>query len=135
MVLATIYVLTLSLAGTLLVGISYIPAETSLTVRRWFFALFATGCVAAIWCTFFLQYQLRPTVRIRGFPIPVAILELQNDRWVPFDSGLGVVIDLVAIPCLICLPLSITLIVRGIRRTRAESQRGFPITTDDVVSD
>jgi hypothetical protein len=135
MVLATVYVLTLALAGIVLAGISYMPAETNATVRRGFFILFAIGCVTAVWCTFFLEYQPRPTLRIRGFPLPVAVFELQNGQWIDFVGGPGLFVDLVVIPCLICLPLSLMLIVRGVRSDRAERQRGFPLENSKHVSD
>jgi len=46
-------------------------------------ALFlAAGIGLGIWFTFFVEYKLSAVMRLAGFPIPVTIINLQENHWV-----------------------------------------------------
>lgn len=42
------------------------------------------GFAFGIGATFFFEYHWKPTMRVAGFPIPVAFFILEEDRWTDF---------------------------------------------------
>lgn len=129
MVLMALFGLALLLASTLAAGVIACLSEPNRKLRLSHAGLVAAGCVAAVWCTFFLEYQPNPTLRIVGFPLPVAVFRLQNGQWFDFVGGPGWLIDLIVVPSLVAMPLSLVLLVRAIRRRNAERRRGFPVAS------
>ena len=117
------------LGGTLVAGMRFWFVETSRKLRIMFAALLVAGCVAAVWCTFFLEYQPSPTLRLRGFPVPLTVFRLQNGNWVNLPGMIipSAIVDLVAVPSLTALPISLLLIVRAVRRHKSARRRGFAV--------
>jgi hypothetical protein len=54
--------------------------------REWLVlvALILSGAALGYWLTFEFSYHVSPTLRIHGFPIPVAIFQLESGGWVDF---------------------------------------------------
>ena len=127
MALLGVLVLALLLFATLVAGFVSCLHEPSGKLRLSFSALLVAGIAAAVWCTFYLEYQPSPTLRIVGFPVPIAVFELRNGQWSDYVGGPGLFVDLVAVPALVAMPLSLVLLVRAIRRRNAGRPRGFPI--------
>jgi hypothetical protein len=129
-ILLGIIVATLLLGGTLVAGLIFCFSEpTGLSFRLAFVVLIVIGGAVAVWCAFFVWYQPRATLRIRGVPLPSQVLQLENGDWVPFEGPLWLA-NLVIVTSLVAMPLSLPLIVRGvrgIRRRRRDRQPGFPI--------
>lgn len=117
---------TLFLAATFVAGAVFCLSESSRRLQVAFGGLVAIGCAAAIWCAFYVEYQPNPTLRILGVPLPTTAFQLENGKWVPFE-GPGWILHLVAVTSVVAKPLSIRVIVRGIRRRRAKRLRGFPV--------
>jgi hypothetical protein len=104
--------------------------EPSAKLRISFAALVVAGCAAVAWCTFHLEYQPSPTLRVLGFPAPVAIFELRNGQWSDYVGGPGLFIDLIVVPSLVAMPLSLVLLVRAVRRRTA----GIPGRTAPAIT-
>src|SRR5215213_2031210 len=119
MIGTAIVAVTLLLGGTLIAGVRFCFSEPSRRLRLAFGGLTVVGCGAAVWCAFFVWYQPRPTLRIRGVPLPTQVLQLENGNWMPFE-GPGWMLNLVIVTSLVAMPLSLPVIIRGIRRHRAE---------------
>ena len=127
MAMMAIFALALLLVATLVAGLVSCRSEPNRRLRLAFGGLVAVGCAAAVWCTFFLQYQPSPTLRVAGFPFPVAVFQLRNGQWSDYVGGPGLFLDPVVVPSIIALPLSLVLLVRAIRRRQSERRRGFPV--------
>ena len=119
LVLATV---ALTVAGAVLCFV-----DPSLPLRVLFVSLLAAGLAAAYWLTFYFEYQPRATVRIAGAPVPAAIFRLENGVWVDYVGGPGWMINLVLVPCLVVLPITLSLTIRAYRRWRTARLRGFPV--------
>lgn len=128
MILLAIVGLSLLLVATLVAGFVSCLHEPSGKLRLSFSALLVAGIAAAVWCTFYVEYQPSPTLRISGFPVPVAVFELRNGQWTDYVGGPGLFIDLIVVPSFVALPLSMVLLVRATRRRNSGGRRGFPIT-------
>ncbi len=80
-------------------------------------ALFGIGTVAGLYCAFLLEYQVSPTLRFVGFPIPVAIFHLESGRWIDYVHHGPVALLICAmnvISVAVALPLPVALL--AIRR-------------------
>ena len=126
MILCAVIAATLLLAGTLVAGAAFYLTETDRRLKLGFGGLVAIGCAAAVWCAFYVGYQPSPTVRILGVTSPTTAFQLENGNWVPFE-GSGWISNLVIVVSVVAMPLSIPLLIRGIRRRRAGRLRGFPV--------
>lgn len=114
------------LGGILVWSIRCCVYETSRRLQIGFVAVLVAGCAVAMWSTFFFKYQPNPSYRIEGFPIPVVVFHLENGNWVDF-VGPGWIMNFILVPSLVAMPVSVTLIVRAVRRRNFERRRGFPV--------
>src|SRR5688572_27404992 len=96
-ILFAIVALSLLLASTLVAGFVSCLYEPSQKLRLAFAALCVAGVAAAVWCTFFLEYQPSPTLRVVGFPVPVVVFELRNGQWSDYVGGPGLFVDLIVV--------------------------------------
>jgi len=127
MILFAILTLTFLMGATLVAGLICCLDEQDRRLKRAFAALFVVGCITGVWCTFFFEYQPSAGLRILGFPMPVMIFKLQNGNWVDYVGGPLMFVNLIIVPALIAMPLSLALFIRRIRRRNAERTRGFPV--------
>jgi ABC-type xylose transport system permease subunit len=115
------------LGATVLIAAVYSIHEPDVRLRAAFWLVLGAGGAVGVWCTFWLQYQPSPTMRITGFPFSIETLALSNGQWVPYPAPSAVVVDLIVVPSALTLPMSLVMIVRGDRRRKAERRRGFAV--------
>ena len=113
----------LALVATLIGGIGCAPSEPNWRLRLGLAVVIVVGCLAAVWCTFFCSYQFGTQHRIEGFPVPVQLLHLEHGAWRGSVGDSGIFIDLVAVPSIIALPVTIPLMLRYWRRLRSKKRR------------
>lgn len=131
MLLLLIITLTFFSGASLVAGWSSCRSETNSKLRIAFIALLIAGCGAAVWCTLKIEYQLSPTLRATGFPVPCDVQQLENGEWVDFPGPIGLIVNPILVSSVIALPMSLTLIVRARRRRVEEQLRGFPVVPKD----
>ena len=120
MTLIAAMAITLGLGATLVAGFACCLKEPSNRLKLAFYGLLLGGLAAAAWGAFFVEYQVSPTLRIAGAPVPVAFFHLENGNWVDFIVGPGLLMDFIIVPSLVTMPASASLIVRQRRRRRAD---------------
>jgi len=127
MILLALISITGALGIFVLFASGCLKSEQSRALRIAFYATLSCGFVMAYWCIFKVEYQWSATLKVVGAPIPVALFQLENGHWVDFVGGPGFLLDLVIVPAVFALPVSIALVVRRWRRSRLGDTHGFDI--------
>lgn len=84
---------------------------------RWaFWMVLLAGCVGGYYCTFYIHYQPNEAFQFHGFPLPTVVLHLENNAWIDYVADHNAIMDLLLVPTLLALPVSIPLILRWRRR-------------------
>jgi ABC-type xylose transport system permease subunit len=76
-------------------------------------SLLLVGLVTGIWAGFILEYHVSPTLRFAGFPIPMAIFQLESGTWVDYVHETFIMIligvaDVVLVTLCAVIPVSAT---------------------------
>jgi hypothetical protein len=114
---------TLALLAILVGGIGSAVSEPDKRFKVVLALLLPLGCVTAVWCTFFCEYQPSLMWRIQGFPMPVLVLHLENGNWVDYVGGPGIIVDFIVVTSVVALPATVPLILRFWRRRRSKTRR------------
>ncbi|MHC4871865.1 MAG: hypothetical protein ACYTFY_08465 [Planctomycetota bacterium] len=86
-----------------------------------FILLFFIGIAIGWWLGFEFEYKLNGTLRIAGFPFPVAFFKLEDGNWVDFIMPfplLNAIIDMLVVTLFILAPFNIYL-----RLTRKQKKK------------
>lgn len=107
-------------------GIVLVWREHNYWVKCWFWGMLILGMVGAVLGVFWVEYDLSPTERVIGFPIPGAIMQMRNGQWTDYINPL-VWLNFVVVPGLSVLPATVLLWARWVRRRREARTRGFEV--------
>ena len=100
-------------------------ANDSFSGRFLYVGLGLAGLAIGIWCGFYLEYQVSPTLRFFSFPIPVAVFHLEGGQWVDFVTPMPIVLallDVAFVTVFFPFPLSLKAVLRRRRATRRSLQ-------------
>ena len=84
------------------------------------------GIITGIWAGFMSEYHVGSKLRFAGFPFPMAVFQLEDDRWVDYVHE-GVIMlaigsaDVLVITLCCVLPISATFYVRRLLFKRRAS--------------
>ena len=111
---------TVGLLVILAVGWRNAPLIQNRLFRAGLFASFPVGILVGVLSSFLVKYQVSPTQRIIGFPLPAAVLLLEGGRWVDYVGPIWMLNPFLVGGGLM-LPFSVALLVKR-RRLKLASQ-------------